>query len=919
MLRSFLIALLCATAANAGGGPETTLVVVNGRSPVSRRVANDYVTLRRIPASHVLYLEEVPHDGVIPLAQFREKIWAPIEAYLKRARLEGMIDLITYSADFPYAVAFRGQKGLTRPSQIQGGQASLTGVTYLIRQLEAGDPIWELMRGQNPAQTNRYSRFPWGGTTAGERPLTGADRAIFRKAANASRAGDYRTAATEYEKFVKQAPHVGRAWAELAACLVALKRNDAALDALESGARNGFADARLVDSQTAFAPLRKDPRYAKLLGRMRGTMPGLRPTRGFRATHAWGADGQPGEDPSDADNVKHRYFLSTQLAYTGFVGNSYPEVLAYLTASVGADGTQPDGTVYICKNSNVRSTAREQFFGALQAALKARGRKVELLENTKIPPGKDDVIGAVVGTAGFNWGGSNSKILPGAICEHLTSFGAHFGTASQTKITEFMRYGAAGSSGAVMEPYALHLKFPNPLIHVFYADGCSLAEAFYQSVHGPYQLMVMGDGLCQPFAKRAEYRVGGAGGPWKGKVTFTPEGAVGNYELWVDGRRIAAGESLEWDTSKELDGWHDVRVVHVTNDLLETRTTQFLDGVVENGAGTIEASAESVAFGSPIRLEVKGAKSFEVWCGGRKVTAGPSVDSRMVGPGVVDLIVRSAKAQSRPVRVTVSEPVALPVSKLVGDPALGLAVTADDKTAMIMTSLAPRIAGVRMQDQLGAHKKAKSLKLAGGLEVTANGLYQLNVGGGGKVTIRIDGAEVCKDASIDVQAYFPVSLLKGWHALEIDYVARGLAQLEVLVTGDQRGAAPRLGRLLPEADQPTLKTLDNGVLELTWKKTPKKGITALAVVPEKGATLPKDWTVEWRRGKVGKFKKVDAEVLIAPANKKAPRPKKGQKAVKPGPLAVELIFKRIKGKQIRLIPKSPVKAARVIVTRVPGR
>ena len=315
-------------------------------------------------------------------------------------------------------------------------------------------------------------------------------------------------------------------------------------------------------------------------------------------------------------------------------------------------------------------------------------------------------------------------------------------------------------------------------------------------------------------------------------------------------------------------------------------------------------------------LAVKGAKAFEVWCGGRKVADGPSVDSRMVGPGAVDLIVRSAKAQSQPVRVTVSEPLPLPASKLVGEPALGLAVTADDKTALIVTSLAPRIAGVRLQDQLGAHKKAKSLKLAGGLEATANGLYQLNVVGGGKVSIRIGGLEVCKDASIDAQTYFPVSLLKGWHTLEIDYAPRGLAQLEVLVTGDQRAAAPRIGRLLPEADQPTLKTLDKGVLELTWKKTPRKGVTALAVVPEKGATLPKEWTVEWRRGKVGKFKKVDAEMLLAPASTKAPRPKKGEKAVKPGPLAVELIFKRIKGKQIRLIPKTPVVAAKVIVSRV---
>jgi len=916
MIRALLIAFLCASAADAGGGPETTLLVVNGRSPVSRGIANHYAALRHMPASHVLYLDEVPHDGVISLELFREKIWAPIEAYMQRAGLAGCIDLITYSADFPYAVDFRKALGGDRAGQPIGGQAALTGVTYLIRQVEAGGRFWELLRGaSNPTQTNRYSRFAWGGESGTQPKLTGEDRAIFRKASIAYRGGDYPTAARSYADFVKRAPHIGRAWVEYAICLVRLKRNGEALDALESAAGNGFADSALVGAQEGLAPLRRDERYARILGRMRSAMPGLRSVRGFRASFSWGANGEP---VVEADSM-HRYFLSTQLAYTGYVGNSVPEVLVYLTASAGADGTNPDGTVYICKNSNVRSTARQQFFGPLVGALKARGRKVEILDNTKIPAGKDDVIGAVVGTAGFNWGASKSRILPGAICEHLTSFGAHFGTSSQTKISEFMRYGAAGSSGTVMEPLALHMKFPNPLIHVFYADGCTLAEAFYQSTHGPYQLMVMGDGLCQPFAKRAVFTVGGASSPWKDKVTFRPEGAVGKYELWVDGKRIAVGEALEWDTRAGRDGWHDVRVVHLSNDLLETRTTRLVEGIVENGSGApkVFAKSDSVVYGEPIVLKVEGAKRFEVWCGGHKVADGSSVDSRLVGPGTVQLIVRSKQAQAKPVSVTVAPPAMLSASKLVGDAALGLAGTADGEQPMIITSLASRAAGLRMQDQLGAHKKAKSIQLAGGIEIAADGLYQLNVTGGGQVTMRIDGHELCKDVPLDQQAYIPVSLAKGWHALEVDYAARGLPRLEVLVTGDQRAAAPRIGRLLPkDAQSPKWKTLGKGVLELTWKKTPKKGVKAIALIPEKGATLPTEWTVEWRRGKVGRFKKIAAQVVVAPANTKPPRPKKGEKPKKIGPLAIELLFERVKGRQIRLIPKTPAKVAKIVVTRV---
>jgi len=56
----------------------------------------------------------------------------------------------------------------------------------------------------------------------------------------------------------------------------------------------------------------------------------------------------------------------------------------------------------------------------------------------------------------------------------------------------------------VQEPYSLQSKFPVPFLHGYYADGCSLAEAFYQSVLRPYQLIVVGDPLARPFARFAK-------------------------------------------------------------------------------------------------------------------------------------------------------------------------------------------------------------------------------------------------------------------------------------------------------------------------------------------------------------------------------------------------------------------------------
>ena len=53
------------------------------------------------------------------------------------------------------------------------------------------------------------------------------------------------------------------------------------------------------------------------------------------------------------------------------------------------------------------------------------------------------------------------------------------------------------------EPLNFWQKFPVPAMHVHYAAGCSLAEAFYQSLAGPWQTLVVGDPLARPYARFA--------------------------------------------------------------------------------------------------------------------------------------------------------------------------------------------------------------------------------------------------------------------------------------------------------------------------------------------------------------------------------------------------------------------------------
>ena len=177
--------------------------------------------------------------------------------------------------------------------------------------------------------------------------------------------------------------------------------------------------------------------------------------------------------------------LSMMLGVTAGRGNTLAEVLAYLHRSAAADGTHPQGTIYFMQNDDIRSRVRQAGFPRRRRELEDLGVAAEIVDGV-LPRRKNDVQGAMLGVADFDWKASRSTILPGAICEHFTSFGGdmHAG-AGQTPLSVFLRYGAAAASGTVTEPYAIAEQVPRPMIHVHYARGCTVAEAFYQSVIVP--------------------------------------------------------------------------------------------------------------------------------------------------------------------------------------------------------------------------------------------------------------------------------------------------------------------------------------------------------------------------------------------------------------------------------------------------
>lgn len=344
------------------------------------------------------------------------------------------------------------------------------------------------------------------------------------------------------------------------------------------------------------------------------------PTRGFRGWYGWGPRGELMESGGV------RYLLAVMLGVTAGRGNSVAEIVGGLRTAAAADGTRPTGTIYFMTNSDVRTTTRSGSFSAAVKAIEEAGVKATIATGS-LPREKADVAGLMAGIADFDWPRSGSRVLPGAICDNLTSFGGVFTpSAGQTPLSAFIRAGAAGSSGTVIEPYALQAKFPHAMIQVHYARGASLAESFYQSVTSPYQLLVVGDPLCQPWARIPAVEVVRAPDATplqphavvsgtlalEPRATLPGDGLADRFELFVDGLRVAScglGERLSLDTTALTDGHHDLRVVAIDASPLETqgRWVQQVSFANHGRSLTLDAEPRRVSRSGSVRLIVKGA------------------------------------------------------------------------------------------------------------------------------------------------------------------------------------------------------------------------------------------------------------------------------------------------------------------------
>jgi uncharacterized protein (TIGR03790 family) len=124
------------------------------------------------------------------------------------------------------------------------------------------------------------------------------------------------------------------------------------------------------------------------------------------------------------------------------------------------------------------------------------------LDQTDALRGVDRVLIYMTGRMHVDWL-DTVRFLPGALADHLTSFGGVLDKPhGQMTVMSWIQAGATATHGTASEPCAHLQKFPHPqALLSFYAQGSTALEAYWKSVAWPQQSLFVGEPLAAPFGK----------------------------------------------------------------------------------------------------------------------------------------------------------------------------------------------------------------------------------------------------------------------------------------------------------------------------------------------------------------------------------------------------------------------------------
>lgn len=186
---------------------------------------------------------------------------------------------------------------------------------------------------------------------------------------------------------------------------------------------------------------------------------------------------------------------------------SVPAALAMIERGIAADHTLASAPAepamaWFAATPDAARNVRERLFPPAGAVPGVAGLAVARVRSDALPPMRrilvyETGLARVPAPLGGEW-------LPGALADHLTSFGGQLDKPAgeaQMNVLDWIDAGATATYGTVSEPCNHLQKFPHPqMLLQAYAQGVSALEAYWHSVAWPAQGVFVGEPLAAPFA-----------------------------------------------------------------------------------------------------------------------------------------------------------------------------------------------------------------------------------------------------------------------------------------------------------------------------------------------------------------------------------------------------------------------------------
>jgi uncharacterized protein (TIGR03790 family) len=178
---------------------------------------------------------------------------------------------------------------------------------------------------------------------------------------------------------------------------------------------------------------------------------------------------------------------------------NFEQAKALIDRGVQADGSEPRGRAYLVVSGDTARDVRESQYP--DALMLAGDRMPAEIVRTGAIENRADVMFYFIGALQVS-GLDSNHFLPGAVGDHLTSYGGELTDGSQMSALRWLEAGATGSYGTVVEPCNFTGKFPNTGLMIRrYLMGDTLIEAYWKSVAMPGQGLFIGEPLAAPFRK----------------------------------------------------------------------------------------------------------------------------------------------------------------------------------------------------------------------------------------------------------------------------------------------------------------------------------------------------------------------------------------------------------------------------------